>query len=336
MERETGSRRAPAAALLLAGIACLMGGAAAWSQQADFAGEWTPLFHEDGPERIPGPELGDYSGFPINAEARLRADSYDGSRISVVTEYTCRQHGGDYSMRGLSNMRVQTEYDPVTQKAVAIHTRMGFQNMERTIWLDGRAHPSAYAAHTWQGFSTAKFEGEMLAVYSTHLKQSYMRRNGLPSSADRTFTEFWTRHGNYLTVVTVVEDPVFLTERLVRSQTWALDPGQRMGNNPCEYVPEDPAPQGTVPAYLPGTNPYLREFAERYGLPQSGVRGGADTIYPEFRLHMEKPASNPPHCTFFCTCMNTGNSCPEIPPKPPAASPAAAAPAAARPGSKQP
>ena len=40
--------------------------------QMDFEGAWAPLFHEDLPERIPGPELGDYMGFPINAAARLR------------------------------------------------------------------------------------------------------------------------------------------------------------------------------------------------------------------------------------------------------------------------
>lgn len=320
-------------------IAGLLFGVASWlmvgtlaAQQADFAGEWTPLFHEDGPERIPGPELGDYSGIPVNAAARLRADSYDGSRPSVVTEYTCRMHGGDYSMRGLSNMRVWVEYDPSTQKPVAIQTRMGFQNMLRKIWLDGRPQPSAYAAHTWQGFSTGSWDGEMLNVSTTHLKQSYMRRNGLPSSADRSFTEHWTRHGNYLTVVTVVEDPVFLTERLVRSQTWALDPGQRMGNNPCEYVPEDPAPQGTVPAWLPGKNPYLREFAERYGLPQSGARGGADTLYAEYRSKMEAPVSKPAHCSFFCTCMNQGYACPEIPPP----LPGAPRSADAKPGSQTP
>jgi len=45
--------------------------------QADFAGNWAPLYHEDFPERIPGPELGDYMGIPINDAARLRADSYD-------------------------------------------------------------------------------------------------------------------------------------------------------------------------------------------------------------------------------------------------------------------
>ena len=68
--------------------------------QVDFSGNWVPLFHEDQPERLPGPELGDYSGIPLNDAGRLRGDSYDGDRISVVTEYQCRPHGGDYSMRG--------------------------------------------------------------------------------------------------------------------------------------------------------------------------------------------------------------------------------------------
>ena len=34
--------------------------------QVDFSGNWAPLYHEDFPERIPGPELGDYMGIPIN------------------------------------------------------------------------------------------------------------------------------------------------------------------------------------------------------------------------------------------------------------------------------
>jgi hypothetical protein len=299
---------------LQAGLASLALAGALHAQQADFSGQWVPIFHEDGPERLPGPELGDYSGIPLNEAARLRGDSYDSSRPSVVMEYACRMHGGDYSMRGLSNMRIDTEFDPVTQRAVAIHTRMGNTNMARTIWLDGRPHPSRFAAHTWQGFATGSWDGAMLNISTTHLKQGYMRRNGLPSSADRSFTEHWTRHGEYLTVITLTDDPVFLTERLVRSQSWVFDGGQRIGNYPCEYVPETPAPRGTVPAYQPGTNPYLQEFAERYRLPQNGVRGGADTLYPEFRSKAGKPAGAANHCTFFCTCMNQGSACPETPP----------------------
>ena len=92
--------------------------------QADFSGEWAPLYHEDAPERLPGPELADYTELPINAAARMRADSWDADRISVVEEYQCRPHGSDYSMRGLGNLRVWREFDPATQRALALHTHM--------------------------------------------------------------------------------------------------------------------------------------------------------------------------------------------------------------------
>ena len=50
------------------------------------------------------------------------------------------------------------------------------------------------------------------------MKANYHRRNEIPSSDQRTVTEHWIRHGDILTVVTVVDDPVFFTEPLVRSQ----------------------------------------------------------------------------------------------------------------------
>jgi hypothetical protein len=273
-------------------------------QDVDFSGEWAPLYHEDGPERLPGPEIGDYTGLPINDAARLRADSYDADRISVVTEYQCRQHGSDYSMRGLANLRITRELDPRTQQAMAFHTRIGFHDMERTIYLDGRPHPPAEAAHTWQGFSTGVWEGNMLTITTTHLKASYLRRNGMPASAKRTFTEHWVRHGEFLTVVTVINDPVFLTEPLVRSQSWFLDPGQRMGSNPCEYLVEVPVTEQAVPHHLPGANPWLREFADWYGLAFDATRGGSETMYPEYRMKMGKPATTPDRCTRFCVCSS--------------------------------
>src|SRR5437868_12589771 len=92
--------------------------------QVDFSGEWAPLYHEDGPERLPGPELGDYTELPINAAARMAADTYDADRISVVPEYQCRPHGGDYAMRGLGNLRVWREIDPASEKLIAIHIHL--------------------------------------------------------------------------------------------------------------------------------------------------------------------------------------------------------------------
>jgi hypothetical protein len=286
--------------------------------QIDFSGAWASLYHEDLPERLPGPELGDYSGLPLTDAARLRADSYDADRISVVPEYQCRPHGGDYQMRGLSNMRIDAVLDPVTQQLVAWRTRMGFQEMERTIWMDGRAHPDEMAPHTWGGFSTGTWQNNMLNVRTTHLKQNYIRRNGVPRSADATFTEHWVRHANYLTVVTVITDPAFLSEPLVRSQTWVNDPGQRMGRDICEYVEEVPRERKDyVPHHLPGANPYLREVADWYGLPYEMIRGGTETLYPEYRSKAPKPQTTKEVCGRYCTCGVGANAICLLSPSPP-------------------
>jgi hypothetical protein len=286
-------------------VGLLLSSAPAFAQ-VDFSGEWAPLYHEDGPERLPGPELGDYTELPINDAARLRADSYDADRISVVPEYQCRPHGADYSMRGLGNLRIWREYDQATQKLIAIHTHLLAWDSERTIYMDGRPHPPEYADHTWQGFSTGVWEGSMLTITTTHLKTNYIRRNGVPRSDKAVLTEHWYRHGDYLTVVTVINDPVFLTEPLVRSDNWFLDPGQAIGVFGCEYAPEVPRPEGTVPAHLPGTNQFLHEFANWYGLPYEATRGGAETLYPEYRLKMGKYAP-PAKCERYCTCTNLFN-----------------------------
>ena len=105
-------------------------------------------------------------------------------------------------------------------------------------------------------------------------------------------------------MVVIVEDPVLLTEPFVRSENWYLDPGQKLGFYHCEYGPEVPAPtEGAVPNYLPGKNPFLTEVADWYGLPLSAIRGGAETMYPEFKLKMERPHGPPPdHCERFCIC----------------------------------
>lgn len=284
---------------LLACTLLLLWGNLAIAQQVDFSGEWRPIFHEDAIERLPGPAFGDFSGIPINEQARMRGESYDPNRISVVTEYICRQHGADYAQRGLADLRILRDIDERTQQAVAFKTRMGFHNMQRTIWLDGREHPPADAPHTFQGFSTGVFEGNMLTITTTHLKQSYLRRNGLPASSERTFTEHWLMHGGkYLTVITVINDPIFLTEPLVRSQDFELSATRRGGFNNCEYTIEVPInPDNLVPNYLPNENPYLEEFAEIYHLPMSGVGGGAETLYPEFREEMGPPLGDNEFCS---------------------------------------
>ncbi len=274
-----------------AALGILLASLPAWAQ-LDPSGEWAPRFHEDQPERIPGPEIGDYLGLPINDAARLRADVWDASLLTLP-EHQCKPHPSDYAWRGPANLRIWKEVDRETQKLIAYHTHISWQAPERTIWMDGRPHPPDYAAHTWQGFSTGKFEGDMLTVTTTHLKAGWIRRNGVPRSDRATTTEHWIRHGNYLTVVVIVRDPVYLTEPFLRTTDFEYDARQQIAPYPCEAVVEVVRPKGTVPSHLPGKNTFLAEFPQRYGLPEQAARGGADTMYPEYRLKMKsmKPAT---------------------------------------------
>jgi hypothetical protein len=158
-----------------------------------------------------------------------------------------------------------------------------WMNPERTIYMDGRAHPSEFAPHTWGGFSTGEWVGDMLKVETTHLKEGWLRRNGLPRSEKATLTEYFLRHDEYLTIVTVVKDPVFLTEPLVRTSNWILNLGYLPTPQACVPSHEFDHPEGWVPHHLPGTNPWLDEYAVKHGFPIPALRGGAETMYPEYQ-----------------------------------------------------
>lgn len=258
--------------------------------QRDLTGEWAPRFHEDQPERIPGPEIGDYLGLPINDAARLRGDSWDASLLTLP-EHQCKPHPADYGPRGPANLRFWKDIDRDTQQVTAYHTHISWQAPERTIYMDGRAHPPEYAPHTWQGFSTGKWEGDMLTVTTTHLKNGWIRRNGIPRSEKAVLTEHWIRHDNTLTLVSIVNDPVYLTEPFIRTTDWQLDPDQIIAPYPCESVVEIDRPLGAVPHHLPGANTFLKEFPQKHGIPEQATRGGAETMYPEYKLKLSGMAS---------------------------------------------
>ena len=126
--------------------------------------------------------------------------------------------------------------------------------------MDGRPHPDEEAPHTWEGFSTGRWEGGSLVVTTTHLKTSWLRRNGVPRSDKATVVERFTRHGNYLSVVTTVYDPVYLTEPYVRSRDMILNPLGSAGVFVCDPAEESTLKPGVIPHVLPGENKFLTEF----------------------------------------------------------------------------
>lgn len=253
--------------------------------QVDFSGEWAPRFWEDQPERVPGPDLGDYAGIPISDAARLRAEAWDAS-IQSLPEWQCRPHSADYIWRGPSNLRISKEVDPVSREITAFHAEW-LRSVDRAVYLDGRPHPPEDALHTWGGFSTARWDGDVLVVTVTHLKEGYLRRNGLPRSDKATLTEHWIRNGDFLTVFETITDPVYLTEPFVRSTDYELNVSQQIPPYPCGVVQEVDRDSHKVPHYLPGTNPYTTEYAIRQNLPIEATRGGAETMYPDFAKRMK-------------------------------------------------
>jgi len=253
--------------------------------QVDLAGQWATRQHEDALERGGGPEIGEYQGLPINDADRFRADSWSAS-LWTVPEHQCIPHPADYGPN-FSSVQIWKDMDPVTNETVAWHTQMAWMTPTRTIWMDGRPHPPAYAAHTWQGFSTGKWDGDMLTVETTHLKPAYVRRDGLARSEKATVREHFIRNGNVLTWVTIVTDPVYLTEPYIKSRNFYYDPGVVIPPYPCSAAVEVPRPEGSVPHYLPGTNPSLSEWAAKNHLPIEAARGGAETMYPEYMLKMK-------------------------------------------------
>ena len=257
--------------------------------QAILAGNWAPYrYHEDNQDRGPGPDLGDYLGLPINSAARLFADSWDASRLTLQ-EHQCRVHVAPYIYHGPLQLRIWEDKDPETQRVIAIKNYISTYEQTRTIWMDGRPHPSPFAAHTFMGFSTGKWEGNVLTVTTTHLKQGWLRRNGVPESDQATLYERFIRNDRTLTHVVIINDPVYLAEPMIRTTDFQMAT-QDNGNWlwPCEYVEEiSGRAKGEVPHFLPGENPFLLEMVERTRVPAASARGGPDTIYPEYQKRLK-------------------------------------------------
>jgi glyoxylase-like metal-dependent hydrolase (beta-lactamase superfamily II) len=263
------------------------------SAQVSFVGDWSGRYHEDQPDRVPGEEPGNAAGIPVNDAARLYMDSWNEARYSVL-EHQCAPYTLPYIFFGPNQFRIWETKHPDTQELIAIEMYQGTFQQRRTIWMDGRPHPPEYAPHTFMGFSTGEFNGDILTITTTHIKAGYFRRGGVPASDRTTVVEHWMRHGNMLNHVTIATDPVYLTEPYIRSQEFVqMERGNQNWLYNCEYAPEVPRDRHEVPHYLPGQNPWMGEYEGKYVMPRDGVRGGAETLRPDWRPGAKPAPANP-------------------------------------------
>jgi glyoxylase-like metal-dependent hydrolase (beta-lactamase superfamily II) len=252
--------------------------------QLDVSGEWASTFHEDLPHRG-GMRLGDYTGLPLNEAGWRKAQSWDEAARSLP-ERQCIPHVGTYALRGPASIRLSKVVEIESGRLIA-YSLVGSYGRPRTIWMDGREHPSDLAPHTWGGFSTGRWERNTLVVTTTHIKTGWLQRNGAPTSDQATMKEHFIRHGEHLLVVSFVNDPIYLSEPMVRTTNYVASPTANANAwgqcGPAQIGDELPnRAKGEVPNYLPGDLRHVEDFLKSTGIPAEGARGGSATLYPEY------------------------------------------------------
>lgn len=259
------------------------------SAQIDPSGNWTAPITMDNQEDA---MYGNYVGIPLNESGKARVAAYE-EVLLALPEWQCRPHGAAYVMRSPQGRGFQINkiFAPGTNQLIGYQSSNGI-----TVYTDGRQRPSPNAAHTWFGFSLGTVQGNVLRFTTTHLKDGFMRRLGVPYSDQTTLTSYWIRRGDVLTWITIHEDPVYLTEPMIRSMSYHLNPvvggGGGFGGGGCQVVEEVARPEGSIPHTLPGQNTFLDEYAKKYALPVDVMMGGAETMRPELARKLIEAANS--------------------------------------------
>jgi len=211
------------------------------SAPIDLTGYWVSVVTEDWRWRMLTPPKGDYASLPLNAEGRRVADTWDPGKTAGDG---CKAYGAAAVMRMPGRLHITWE-NPNTLR---IETDAGVQT--RLLRFDKSVTPAA--ARTWQGHSLAEWEfaggrggargqsrAGSLKVVTANLRAGYLRKNGVPYSEDAVVTEYFDRltsaGSELLTVITVVDDPRYLTQPFVTSTHFKREPdGSRWAPIPCE------------------------------------------------------------------------------------------------------
>ncbi len=254
--------------------------------QMEITGSWAARNHEF----LTGDGLPvDFTGIPLSEEGRLRALSYSESQLSM-TERQCQGWPPFYFVQGPFGLKIWGETDPLKGTVISYTIGAWEDRPPITIWMDGRSHPSQYAEHTRAGFTTGAWEGNTLVTYTTHIKAGFLRKTGAPSSDEATMTARFYRHGDVLTVLAIIEDPIYLAQPWLVSKSFQLSgtPLSPIGP-PCVSAFEGNA-RDTAPHYLPEKNPFVDEMTTKYGVPRDAATGNPETLYPEYRRKISPAA----------------------------------------------
>jgi hypothetical protein len=194
-------------------------------------GYWVSVVTEDWMFRMVTPPKGQYLGVPLTQAARRVADAWDPAKDEAAGEQ-CKSYGAAAVMRVPGRLHITWDND-TTMK---VETEAGTQTRLFHFGSDAAGSEAMKAAQSaaasWQGYSIAEWEqaavgrGEArngdLKVITTGLRPGYLRKNGVPYSANAIVTEWYDRHtapnGDiWLVVSTEVKDPQNLSVPFITS-----------------------------------------------------------------------------------------------------------------------
>ena len=214
---QRGSQQPPASARAIAPV--------------DLTGYWVSIVTEDWRWRMMTPAKGDYASVPLNAEGARIAATWDPAKDEADGEQ-CRSYGAPAIMRVPGRLHITWPDD----NTLRIDTDAGTQTrLFRFTGSDPKYGSDPANQPTWQGHSAAVWEssgggrrgtapilsGSLKAV-TTGLRPGYLRKNGVPYSANTILTEYFsaTHEDNgdsWLIVTTVVQDSRYLNGRFFTS-----------------------------------------------------------------------------------------------------------------------
>jgi hypothetical protein len=230
------------------------------SAQVDLTGYWVALVTEDWLWRMITPPRGDATSVPLNPEGRRVAGEWDPDEDRAAGE-ACRPFGAAGLMRMPLRLHVSWQDDDTLK----IETDAGEQT--RLLHFGGTTAAPAASSPSWQGVTSAEWTAPVpggfdlkaavsgrpqpapsgppmgsLKAVTTNLRAGYLRKNGLPYSEDAVLTEYFSRvsaFGNdYLTVLSIVHDPAYLSTDFITSSQFKREPdGARFSPSPCRMAP---------------------------------------------------------------------------------------------------
>lgn len=209
----------------------------------DLTGYWVSVITEDWRYRMVPPSKGDFQSVPMNAESTKVANAWDPAKDEAAGEQ-CKYYGVGALMR-IPGMLHITWQDDNTLK---VDADAGTQS--RTLHFGDWKSPGGEP--TWQGDSVARWETQRLGrgatgppksrnlkVVTTHMRAGYLRKNGIPYSANAVVTEYYDIitgvDGNqWLTISTVVDDPTYLRMNFITSSNFKKQAnGSGWDPSPC-------------------------------------------------------------------------------------------------------